>query len=70
MSDNYLQNNGSGLWKIRIYNPGEMIGPFNGFLHVNKEHHIIKTQNGDCIVSIPSQNVAYCINESFKAEEK
>ena len=65
MAENYLQNRGEGEWIIAIYNPADqMIGPIKGVLVIGKDFHVIQTsgEGGVCLASIPSQNVAYCLN--------
>ena len=62
MAENYLQDKGNGNWIIGIYNPLKDIGPFVGILEVGKDFHCVKNSKGDCVVNIPSQNVAYCVN--------
>ena len=54
-------NRGFGYWLFEIYNPNKTIGPFKGFLFINKDHHIIFEDSSlkVTILNIPSQNVSW-----------
>jgi hypothetical protein len=64
IGDNTLQNRGEGNWDIVTYNPGNSIGSFQGILVVGKDFHVVwkDEQMTECVVNVPSQNVAYVIN--------
>jgi hypothetical protein len=74
--ENNSQNRGFGKWKIFTYNPSVSISTIEGMLVVNKDFHVIfkdEKFNG-CLFNVPSQNVAFVINEQlvtdFKIEVK
>ena len=74
--ENNSQNRGLGKWKIFTYNPSVSISTIEGVLVVNKDFHVIfkdEKFNG-CLFNVPSQNVAFVINEqlvtNFKIEVK
>lgn len=54
-------NRGLGNWKFEIYNPNKFLGPFQGYLHITKDHHTIFEDHNltKMTISIPSQNVAW-----------
>jgi len=72
MGDNVLQKKGYGEWVVHLYNPVIEIGPFSGELTVSRDFHTINAIMEDddmdednldeVIASIPSPNVAYCVN--------
>ena len=72
MGDNVLQKKGYGEWVVHLYNPVIEIGPFVGELIVSRDFHTINSIIEDTdededhfdevIVSVPSPNVAYCVN--------
>ncbi len=70
--DNNSQNRGLGRWRIFIYNPSSSIGTFDGYLIVNKDFHIIYKDEKflNCIFNVPSQNVAFAINENLSKDYK
>lgn len=68
--ENYIEKRGFGAWTIHTYNPSKTFGPFNGFLVVSRDFHVLyagfdeSTGAGiNCIASFPSPNVAAAINE-------
>jgi hypothetical protein len=65
MGDNILQERGFGKWVIHLYNPCKEIGPFEGDLVASRDFHTVKIMNNDedmVVASIPSPNVAYCVD--------
>jgi hypothetical protein len=56
-------NRGYGEWQFEIYNPNKVLGPFNGYLFITKEHHVIFEDEDllNTIVNIPSHNVSWVI---------
>jgi len=74
MADNIEYNRGFGKWLFAIYQPSSQIGPFCGYLIVNKDYHIVTTDTKDgktiCVISVPSPNVSYVINELIKSERE
>jgi len=66
--DNYIENRGSGLWKITTYKPEKEFGPYEGWLQVSRDFHVVyksyDVANGgaNCIASFPSPNVAAAEN--------
>lgn len=74
--ENNSQNRGFGKWRIFTYNPSVSISTFEGILIVNKDFHVVfkdEKLNG-CLFNVPSQNVAFVINEhlvnNFKIDNK
>jgi hypothetical protein len=70
--DNNSQNRGNGKWKIHTYNPSTSIGPIEGILVVGKDFHIIYKDEKMtiCLFNVPSQNVAFAVNENFVQLDK
>ena len=70
--DNNSQNRGNGKWKIHTYNPAVSIGAIEGVLIVNKDFHIIYKDEKmtSCLFNVPSQNVAFVINEALVSNYK
>ncbi len=66
LQDNTL-NRGLGQWVITTYNPGKCIGPIEGYLIVGKDFHIVykDERNTICLFNVPSQNVAFVLNQKF-----
>lgn len=66
MADNSLQKHKNGKWLIYIYNPTDSkIGPFTGRLEISKDFHLIYDDDDNTKVTVPSQNVSYCVNTLF-----
>jgi hypothetical protein len=67
ITDNNSQNRGMGKWKISIYNPSCVLGPFEGCLVVNKDFYIVYRDEkmNACLFNVPSQNVAFAYNENI-----
>lgn len=65
--DNNSQNRGYGKWKITTYNPSVSICFIEGTLIVNKDFHIVYKDEKltQCSFNVPSQNVAFVINENI-----
>lgn len=65
--ENNIQSRGFGKWKIFTYNPSSSIGVLEGYLIVNKDFHVIFKDEKctNCIFNVPSQNVAFIINENL-----
>ena len=65
--DNNSQNRGMGKWRVHTYNPSIEIGPIEGILVVGKDFHIIfkDEKMNVCLFNVPSQNVAFVINEAM-----
>ena len=65
--DNNSQNRGYGKWKITTYTPAVSICHIEGTLIVNKDFHIIYKDEkmNVCLFNVPSQNVAFVINEAM-----
>lgn len=61
MSDSIPIKRNDGWWHIHLYNPPVLLGPYKGYLFINKEFHIISEDPmiKKTIINIPSQNVAY-----------
>ena len=68
MADNYLHERGDGKWIIAIYSPEKQIGPFLGSLKIGKDFHVVENKSGGVLVSIPSQNVAFCVNKDLAVD--
>ena len=70
--DNNSQNRGNGKWKIHTYNPPVSINTIEGVLIVNKDFHIIYKDEKmtSCLFNVPSQNVAFVINEALVSNYK
>lgn len=66
ISDMNNQNRGFGKWKIFTYNPQTSISNIEGVLIVTKDFHIIYKDDklNCCLLNVPSQNVAFLVNES------
>ena len=64
------QNRGLGQWRIYTYNPGTNVGPIKGYLVVGKDFHIVykDERNSVCLFNVPSQNVAFVINQKFVSD--
>ena len=67
MIDNNSQNRGYGKWKVTTYNPSVSICHIEGMLIVNKDFHIVYKDEKltQCAFNVPSQNVAFVINENI-----
>jgi hypothetical protein len=67
INDNNSQNRGMGKWKVYTYTPSTEIGPIEGILVVGKDFHIIYRDEkmNVCLFNVPSQNVAFAINEAM-----
>ena len=67
INDNNSQNRGMGKWKVYTYTPSTKIGPIEGILVVGKDFHIIYRDEKMtvCLFNVPSQNVAFVINEAM-----
>ena len=55
-------NRGMGEWMFEIYKPeGKLLGPYKGYLLINKEHHAVFEDIGlkKTLINIPSQNVSW-----------
>ncbi len=65
--DNNSQNRGYGKWKITTYTPAVSICHIEGTLIVNKDFHIVYKDEKltQCSFNVPSQNVAFVINENI-----
>jgi hypothetical protein len=72
LNDSSIQNRGLGKWKIYTYNPGTCVGGIDGILIVGKDFHVIYKDEkmNVCLFNIPSQNVAFVINENHVIEGK
>ena len=70
--DNNSQIRGLGKWKIFTYNPSVSISTIEGILVVSKDFHIIYKDEKmiNCVFNVPSQNVAFVINETFASNLK
>jgi hypothetical protein len=65
--ENNSQSRGFGKWKIFTYNPSVSINSIEGFLVVNKDFHVIFKDEkfSGCLFNVPSQNVAFVINDNL-----
>lgn len=74
MGENYVDSQGAGAWRFQLYKPepGPIIGPYQGILTVTKDWHtvLVPLENGGekVLVRIPSQNIAYLIDEHLYAK--
>lgn len=70
--DNNSHNRGNGKWKIQTYNPAVSINVIEGILIVNKDFHTIYKDEKliNCLFNVPSQNVAFVINEALVTNYK
>lgn len=65
-----MHNRGEGNWKIATYNPQGFVGPAEGVLVVGKDFHTVYHDDSmtECLVSVPSQNVAFVVNAAYLEE--
>jgi hypothetical protein len=64
MADNFVLDRGYGKWEFTVYAPPKTLNEtFQGVLETNKDFHVVRSKEGNVLISVPSQNVSYVINK-------